>query len=265
MNSTHIWVGRWSDQSVLPPDTRIKIAAWYWRERYWLSMHNKGKSEPLAVISTKRVAIFQGNLKLVREGSDPKTLRVRINDQHPMDQNVYMKEDAVIKMAHSFKYDRLTWSHVMTMRFQKGWNSRTISTNWAQSQSKPKYVNQKKSANLGMDKAFFGTSFWAHQPAHFVIDDWVATAWQTEEENPCLSNTSLSCQQVKCSDGRSWSIWSPKHPWWVFYDRKTMRNIFQHVQNCGKTWCLHPTKSHQNRKFVFTCDMLSEIWTECGN
>ena len=47
---------------------RNEIAAWHWRKRCWLSIHNKVKSEQcFAVTSAKRVAVFQAILKVVRE------------------------------------------------------------------------------------------------------------------------------------------------------------------------------------------------------
>ena len=62
------WGGRWPGQSVLLPDKGMKIAAWCWRKRCWLSIHNKVKSEQhFAVTSAKRVAVFQASWKVVRE------------------------------------------------------------------------------------------------------------------------------------------------------------------------------------------------------
>ena len=96
LESVWIWSGRWSGQSILPPDTGIKIAAWSWRKRCWLSVHNKVKSGCFAVTSAKRVAVFQTSLKLGKR-PEPNSLTRVINVWHPKDQNIYMKEGIVNK------------------------------------------------------------------------------------------------------------------------------------------------------------------------
>ena len=72
----------------------MKIAAWHWRKRCWLSINNKVKSEQhFTGTSAKRVAVFQASLKVVREeaGANSPTKITKI--QHPKDQNVYKKGD----------------------------------------------------------------------------------------------------------------------------------------------------------------------------
>ena len=67
-DSIWIWGGRWPSQSVSKPDKGMKIVAWYWRKRCWLSIHNIVKSEQYFTgTSAKRVAVFQASLKVVRE------------------------------------------------------------------------------------------------------------------------------------------------------------------------------------------------------
>ena len=56
---------RWS---VLPPDMGMKIAAWCWKKRFWLPIHNKVTTEQcFAVTSAKGVAVFKASLKVLRE------------------------------------------------------------------------------------------------------------------------------------------------------------------------------------------------------
>ena len=67
-DSVQIWGGRWCGQSVLPPDKGIKIPAWCWSKRCWLSIHNKVKSEQcFTVTSAKRKAVLQVSWRGVRE------------------------------------------------------------------------------------------------------------------------------------------------------------------------------------------------------
>ena len=67
-DSIHIWGRRWPNWSILPPDSGRKIAAWHWRKRCWLSMHNKVKSgQSFSVKSAKRVPASHVCLKLVRK------------------------------------------------------------------------------------------------------------------------------------------------------------------------------------------------------
>ena len=68
------------------------------RQRCWLSIHNKVKSEQcFAVTSAIRVAVFQASLEVVREEAGANLPKEITNAQHPKDQNVYGKEDAVNK------------------------------------------------------------------------------------------------------------------------------------------------------------------------
>ena len=91
-------------------------------------------------------------------------------------------------------------SFVMTMRFQKSWNSRAVNTIVCKAmQTLNKWT--KKSANLGAYMALFGTPSWAYQPVHslptLLVDfhcrclNHTCPAFQTEEENPFLCSTSL--------------------------------------------------------------------------
>ena len=67
-------------------------------KRCWLSIHNKAKSEQcFAVTSAKRVAVFQASWKVVREEAGAQLSTRITNAQHPRDQNIYEKEDAVNK------------------------------------------------------------------------------------------------------------------------------------------------------------------------
>ena len=78
---------------------RNKIAAWCWRKRFWLSKCKKVKSEQhFAITSAKRVAIFQGSLKLVREKAWAQlSLKRIINFWHLTDQNFYVMGGTINK------------------------------------------------------------------------------------------------------------------------------------------------------------------------
>ena len=54
-------------------------------------MHNKFKSEYFAITSTKRVALFQTSLKLVRQEARAKLSNNEYNIQHSMEQTIYVK------------------------------------------------------------------------------------------------------------------------------------------------------------------------------
>ena len=41
LNSVHIWGGWWPGWSNLQPDVGMKVAAWHWRKRCWLSITTK--------------------------------------------------------------------------------------------------------------------------------------------------------------------------------------------------------------------------------
>ena len=74
----------------------MKIAALYWRKRYWLLIHNKVKSEQyFAVTSAKRVAVFQASSNLVREEASSQLPNKGNKCSTSKDQNVYEKKDAV--------------------------------------------------------------------------------------------------------------------------------------------------------------------------
>ena len=136
------WISgeRWSRPSVLPPDMGMKIVAWQWIKGCWLSIHNKVKTEQsFTVRSANRIAVFQASLKVVREEADPNSPTKITNGQHPRDQNVYEKEDAVNKNDNEFWNDRMIRS-LVKKRLQKGRNSRMIYTNCTPGQ-----------ANLGMN------------------------------------------------------------------------------------------------------------------
>ena len=75
----------------------------------------------------------------------------------------------------------------------------------------------KKSANLGEEMALFSTPSWAQQPAHFFQHCWKsfvldaqitpATAWQTEEENPCLHNIHLwAAKELNAAMADPWAL-----------------------------------------------------------
>ena len=93
-----MWISeRRPGQSIFPPDTGMKKAAWCWRKRYWISIHNKVKSEQsFAVTSAKRVAVFQASLKVVREEAIAQ-LSNKNKCSTSQGQNAYEKEDAVNK------------------------------------------------------------------------------------------------------------------------------------------------------------------------
>ena len=48
----------------------------------------------------------------------------------------------------------------------------------------------------------------------------------------------------------------------IFYDDTVLRNICQHIENCGKPRSLHPTWCHQNQDWVNLWHVLPETWTE---
>ena len=68
------------------------------KKKVLLSIHNKNKSEQhFAVTSAKRVAVFQASLKVVREEAVPNFQKQITKTQHPKDQIIYKKENAVNK------------------------------------------------------------------------------------------------------------------------------------------------------------------------
>ena len=167
-DSIRIWGGRWPRQSTLPPGTGMRIAAWYWRKRYWLSIHNKVKSEQcFTVTSAKRVAVFKVSLNQV-----PNSPAKITNAQHSKDQNVYEKEDAVNKNYTLI----LKWQDDKKPREDDEAPKKAEIAEWyipMVCQARPTGNKcTKKLANLGGEMALFGTPCQAHQPVHSFQHCW---------------------------------------------------------------------------------------------
>ena len=89
------------------------------------------------------------------------------------------------------------------------------------------------------------------------------TAWQTEEENPCLYTTLLSSQRVKCRHVRPLSAW----PMETYVMRSFMKGIPEEcLQTCWELWGAKKPPCNmvppQSNIWVDLWHVLPETWTE---
>ena len=132
----------------------------------------------------------------------------------------------------------------------------------------------KKFASLGAEMALFGRPCQTHQLAHsfqhcwqtFDVDIWVApaTAWQTEEENPCLHSTHHWADKGLNADmADPWAHGLPKHPqpdllWWD--------TTKEHLPTCWELWEAKEPPSNMEppevNVWVDHWHVLPETWTE---
>ena len=100
---------------------------------------------------------------------------------------------------------------MMMMSFQRNWNSRMVNTKYKPSQYSPKWIQIQliRWQNGIVWYSFSSTqtcSFFPTLLVNLVADAWVASQCLTDwEKEPCLHNTSLYSQRVKCSDGTTFS------------------------------------------------------------
>ena len=70
-------------------------------------------------------------------------------------------------------------------------------------------------------------------------------AWQTEEENPCLCKTYFSAaKELNADKEETLALDLPNIHEEISYDRTAVRDIFQHVENCGMSRSLHQAWHH---------------------